>query len=89
MLDRKTKDRDASIELLEDREKHYKITMEVAFIVGIVTILFSLFFYLIELKLTAILLSIYGLAEIFLGVACIFIRTDYDLRIYIKRKLEG
>ena len=88
MLDRKTKDVDASVELLEDRKELNK-NIGIAFIGGaFVMVVIGFLSATIDYHLTAI--AFYCVAVLLGVISLIFVLfTDhYNILIYLKRKLE-
>jgi len=79
MLDRKTEDYDASVELLEDKKKQSKVLWLMFYSIGFFSILSSVFF----ITYPSIELLIIGVGSAFLILATWFLMIFYQYEFYL------
>ena len=85
MLDRKTKDRDASVELLKDRIKKENTSCICIMLAGTLTMVIALIFSLYDM-LDSILLMMLGIGLIFIALYSVSSNNFRSLLIYFKTK---
>ena len=84
MLDRKTEDIDARVELLKDRQKGMIIFFLFFYTMGLVAILVSI---ATPLNWDATVIGI-GIAFMIIGTYIMIVYIYYDLLIYLKKQFE-
>ena len=97
MLDRKTKNRDASVELLEDRIKENRTFIKIIVFIGTMVMIFSLimnqFAYYYNLSESTISLCTYvfilGLFLFGMSLFVIMENANISTLIYLKQHIEG
>lgn len=83
MLDRKTKNIDASVEILEDRKKTCKIYFFIFFIIGWAAVWFSAIFA--PYKYDEIGMCV-GIASLIFATWMLIILNHYNILIFLKRE---
>lgn len=97
MLDRKTKNRDASVELLEDRIKENKNFIKLAILIGTMTMLLSLvlnqlcYYYDVSATTVSLCTHIFILGVFLIGVSLFALMENANIStlIYLKNRFEG
>ena len=88
MLDKKTQNRDARIELLEDRDRQLKLFFVIMYIFAWICVLFMGIF-MIYYETVAIMFVIVAIGSIIIAAILELGRAHLDTLIYLKKHLEN
>jgi len=88
MLDRKTKDIEARIELLEDRIEEDKTLIKIAMMMGTVTLVISVLFMFIGSTTVTLALVVLGSSLLVVAVLITLSTQNRSYFIYLKKNLK-